>query len=54
MEIYRGLYPDGTISDTMELEFLASRLRKRYGIDAGTFWREDMTLGDLFIQTQIA
>jgi hypothetical protein len=52
MQIYRGLYPDRLRPDAMELEFLASRLRKRYGIDAANFWRDDITFGELFLHTQ--
>ena len=54
MEIYRGLYPDRNTPDCMELETLVVRLRKRYGIDAASFWREDMTLGELFTHTRMA
>jgi hypothetical protein len=32
---------------------LARRLRKRYGIDAASFWREDITLGELFTHTRV-
>jgi hypothetical protein len=52
MEIYRGLNPDRSRIDDMELETLASRMRKRYGIDATSFWRDDITLGELFVYTQ--
>jgi hypothetical protein len=54
MEIYRGLYPDKLMPDCLELETLASRLRERYGIDANAFWREDITLGELFTHTRMA
>ena len=54
MEIYRGLYPDRHDPDCMELETLVARLRKRYGVDAASFWREDITLGELFTHTRVA
>lgn len=47
MEIYRALYPE-RMADAMELETLASLLQKRYGIDAANFWKEDITLGEIF------
>ena len=52
--IYRGLYPDRFRADMMELEFLARRMRERYGADLMTFWREDITLGDLFAHKRVA
>jgi hypothetical protein len=51
MEIYRMLYPDKFMADALELETLASHLRKRYGVDAAKFWREDITLGEIYEQT---
>jgi propanediol dehydratase small subunit len=48
VEIYRGLYPDKDMADCLELETLALLLRKRYGINAASFWRSDITLGELF------
>jgi propanediol dehydratase small subunit len=52
MEIYRGLNPDRSRVDAMELDILESRMRKQYGIDAASFWHEDITLGELFLHTQ--
>jgi hypothetical protein len=51
MEIYRTLYPERFMADALELETLASHLHKRYGIDAATFWRDDITLGEIYEQT---
>lgn len=49
MDVFRAVYPPGDgMADNLELEFFASRLEKRYGIDAETLWREDITLGELF------
>jgi hypothetical protein len=53
VEIYRGLYPEKFMADCMELETLALGLRKRYGIDVESFWREDITLGELFARTRL-
>jgi hypothetical protein len=53
MEVYRTLYPDRFMADALELETLASLLRKKYGIDAATFWREDITLGEVFTHTRV-
>jgi propanediol dehydratase small subunit len=54
VEIHRGLYPDRFMADGLELETLVLRLRKRYGIDAASFWSEDITLGELFTQIRVA
>lgn len=50
MEVYRTLYPPGSAVDNMELEALCKMLRKRYGIDFATSWREDITLGEIYNQ----
>ena len=53
MDIYRMLHPPKwTLADSMELESLGLRLQKDYGIDLVPFWREDITLGDLFALTR--
>jgi propanediol dehydratase small subunit len=52
MEIYRTLYPDRFTPDMMELEMLAKFLHERYALDAAAFWREDITLGELFTHTR--
>jgi len=52
IEIHRRLYPDRFTADCLELETLVLRLRKTYGIDAAGFWREDITLGELFAHTR--
>jgi hypothetical protein len=54
MEIYRGLYPDRFMADCLELEFLTRRIQERYGADLATFWREDITLGELFTHIRAA
>ncbi len=52
MDVYHALYPDKFMADALELETLALRLSERYGIDAASFWREDITLGELFTYTR--
>lgn len=52
LEIYRGLYPDWSMADCLELETLVSRLDKKYKIEAEKGWREEITLGELFAQTK--
>ena len=54
LEVYRALYPDRFMADALELETLESRLRQRYGIDMESFWREDITLGEVFSFTKAA
>ena len=50
MDVYRTLYPPGSLADSMELESLARQLEKQYGVDVTGSWREDITLGELFAQ----
>jgi hypothetical protein len=52
MDVYRKLYPLRGTPDSMELEDLVTSLQKRYGVEIFSSWREDITLGDLFIQTR--
>ena len=52
MDVYRTLYPVRGAPDSMELEDLVASLQKRYRADILGSWREDITLGDLFIQTR--
>ena len=54
MEIYHNQYPEKGMADAMELEFLARDMRKQYGVDLTAFWKEDITLGELFIHSQSA
>ena len=48
MDIYHAVYPPGGGSDGMELESLCKHLKKRYGLDFATSWREDITLGEIY------
>jgi hypothetical protein len=52
MDVYRKLYPLRGTPDSMELEDLVTSLQKRYGVEIFSSWREDITLGDLFIQAR--
>jgi hypothetical protein len=52
MDVYRTLYPAGSLTDNMELESLVGDLQKRFGVDILGSWREDITLADLFTQTR--
>lgn len=55
MEIYRALYPPGSLVDSLELESFARDFKKTYGIDVLGFWRDDVTLGELFARgTKVA
>ena len=52
LAVYRAVYPHQWMPDSMEVECFATELNKRYGIDLGLMWREDLTLGDVFAATR--
>ena len=52
MDIYRTRYPSRGWPDSLELETLAALTRKRYSLDLVSFWRDDVTLGELFERTR--
>ena len=53
LAIYRTLYPPtGPWADSMELETLVRDLQQSYHFDVVSFWREDITLGELFTLTR--
>jgi propanediol dehydratase small subunit len=52
MDVYRALYPPGSLSDNLELEDFGLKLKERYGVDLFTSWRDDITLGELYAQTR--
>jgi len=54
MDVYRAVYPDRFMADGLELESLAVGLRQKYGMDLTRFWRDDITLGELFTYTRVA
>jgi hypothetical protein len=39
--------------DALELETLESRFLQRYGVDMRGFWREDITLGEVYSYTNM-
>src|SRR5262249_54029438 len=52
LEIYRALYPHRALPDALELESLANRVAEQYGVDLKSKWRDNMTLGELYAETQ--
>ena len=49
MDIYHGINPPSvTTADAGELECFAVLLEKRYGVELESFWRDDITLGEVF------
>ncbi|SET48606.1 hypothetical protein [Thalassotalea agarivorans] len=46
--IYRELYPHKWQADAMEFETLADDLYQKFGIDFGSLWYDDLTLGELY------
>ena len=48
MDVYRLLYPPGSLVDCMELESFAKRIGAAYGIDLFGAWKPELTLGDVF------
>jgi propanediol dehydratase small subunit len=52
LDLYHALYPLGEgLADAMELEKLSLGFQRRYQCDLATFWREDITLGELYART---
>jgi hypothetical protein len=52
MDIYFTIYPPGSPADSLELETFVHEMQDRYGIDVLSYWRQDITLGELFALTQ--
>ena len=51
--IYRGINPPKwTMADQMEVECFAMLLKKRYWVELESFWRDDLTLGEVFGRTR--
>jgi len=48
MEVYQTVYSSGEWTDGMELETFCKKLKERYKIDLASFWRKDITLGEIF------
>lgn len=51
LAIYRATYPIQGLPDALELETLAKQLQARYGISLEDMWADDITLGELFVET---
>lgn len=51
-EIYRDLYPNRWIPDSLELETLTDDLNAKHGLALGEIWSEKLTLGDIFAHVQ--
>lgn len=55
MDLYRALNPSNwSIGDNMELETLIDDFKEHYHVDLVPYWREDLTLGDLFARARMA
>lgn len=50
--IYRAIYPNSWMPDSMELETLARTLEEDYGVNLADMWHDAVTLGDVFGATQ--
>lgn len=48
LQIYRALYPSEWQPDAFEVETLAGEFESKYGVNFGSIWREDLSLGELF------
>jgi hypothetical protein len=49
MDLYRAINPPKwTMADQMELEYFALLLKERSGVTLESFWRDDLTLGEVF------
>jgi len=52
LAIYRAHYPARWMPDALEMETLAARLQKRYGLSLTRIWRDTLTLGEVFEATR--
>jgi hypothetical protein len=48
LSVYRALYPIKGWPDAIELETLALRVEKTYGVELRSIWRDDLTMGEIF------
>ena len=48
MDVYRALYPPGSVDDSMELASFLLRLQDVYGDEVADAFTPDSTLGDIF------
>jgi hypothetical protein len=52
LAVYRALYPVKDWPDALEVETLADRLYRTYGIELAGIWSDQLTLGEIFRQTR--
>lgn len=52
LQIYKAQYPSRLQPDAMELEALALDLERKHGFKLEALWKDSLTLGELFSQTQ--
>ncbi len=52
LAVYRALYPVKGWPDALELETLADQLQRAYGIDLASIWSDQLTMGDIFMNTR--
>lgn len=52
LDVYRSLYPSRCLPDALEFETLANDLQKRYALQLGSIWSNDLTLGELFTRVR--
>lgn len=52
LQIYRTLYPSKWQPDALEVETLAVDFESKYGVNFGSIWHEDLSLGELFEQSR--
>lgn len=48
IDVYRAIYPGPGMADGLEFETFVMSVERRYGVDLGALWREDVTLGEVF------
>lgn len=53
LKIYRAQYPSRFTADAMEFEQLALDLKRRHGLKLEEFWKDDLTLGELFSHVRL-
>jgi len=48
LDVYRARYPSRLLPDDLELEIFARDLRRQFGLELESIWREQITIGDVF------
>ena len=44
--------PEYGLPDSLDLDVFSDRLAEAYGVELHSFWRDDLTLGDVFARTR--